>query len=391
MKIGLAGPISVNSLKDYLDNVDEKYLPLGMSGTVVNTLIIGLLENKQDVSVYTIDPRVDKPLILKGKHLTIYIGKNRTNRKLQMLDFFSFEAKQIKNFILEDKPDIINAHWTYEFAVGALRSKYPHLISVHDSAFEMLKIHRDPFRISRYVLDYFVRWRGKYFNTVSDYLKSKLNIPRREIAVIPNPIEEKYVCASPKKIENDVVKIVSIQNGFTPRKNIETALFSFKDLRIKYGTKIEYYLYGHGFEPDGKAYQWALQNNCSEGVIFKGKLLHTQVMADLQNYHILLHPAIEESFGVIFLEGMAKGMPVIGGKDAGAVPWVLNYGENGILVDVMDKNDISRAIELLINDSEKYYELSVKGLKYVKENFSAHSISNKYLDLYKKILANKSH
>ena len=100
----------------------------------------------------------------------------------------------------------------------------------------------------------------------------------------------------------------------------------------------------------------------------------------------MIHSALEESFGMTLLEAMAKKTPVIGGKDSGAVPWVLNYGKSGVLTDVKSPKLIANeAIKLLTNEM-LWEKFSLAGYKYAWENFRLSKIVDQTINEYRKIL-----
>lgn len=393
MKIGIASPISVNSLQAFLYAPDKKELKLGLGGTAVNIIIMGLIEKGHSVSVYTLDWSVkrDCPVILKGERLTIYIGQfrhfNKLN-KLKVLDFMRFESEQIRSFIMNDEPDIVNAHWSYEYATGAIKADYPHLITFRDDARTILKITRSFYRGIRFLMDAWVKRNGKWFNVNSPYLQKQLSGWKNDIPIIPNPINSSISNGEPKKITtNTKIKIISILTGWGGCKNPETGLVAFQLLRkILPKVELEYYLYGPGYEKGEAGYKWCVQNKLIDQVHFCGMQPHALLMKELVRCHILLHPSIEESFGNTLIEAMQKGVPVVAGKNAGAVPWVLNEGKNGVLVDITTPQDIARGLKKLIEDKKLYDRLSSNGISYVDTRFSREVIAKKYIDLYRRVL-----
>jgi L-malate glycosyltransferase len=389
MKIGIASPIYLSTFSKFL-NHDPDSLQFGFGGTSVNSLILGLLQLGHQVSVYTLDHKVDAdhPLVFEGKNLKVYVGQYNKAGRVRMMTLFNKEINQIKNFITQDKPDIVNAHWTYEFALGAIRSKYPHLLTFRDDSWEILKFFKDPYRIIRLLLDLNVRVQGKFFNVNSYYLKDKLSGFKKELPVIPNPIDETEIVDKPKKHPQKTFKIISILTGWE-RKNPENALKAFAKIRHKYKEKVEYYLIGRCYGPDEKAYHWAKERGLADGVHFVGITPHSETLKSLAECDILLHPALEESFGNTLIEAMAKGLPVIAGRTSGAVPWVLNYGKNGMLVDVLSPESMAEAIENLIISPKLYEKLSSEGIKYVK-NFSSSKVASRYIELYNKILTQQN-
>lgn len=379
MKIGIAGPILTNSLKKYL-TLPEKY-PKGLGGSSVNNLVVGLLKLGYQVSVYTLDIDVKNPVMLNGEKLKIYFGEYRKQGRSRMFDFFRKEWLQIKNFIELDKPDIVNAQWGYEFAIGSIKSGYPHIITLRDVPLEILKLKRDLYRFVRFFMNLWVMKNGKYFCANSPYTAERLKIFKKNIPVIPNSILSEWIVDVPKKIPEEQIKIVSLLSGWGEIKNPKPALKAFSILRKKYKEKIEYHLFGSGYEEAGLGYSWAKENKLIDGVYFHGLKPYEEIMELLPKYDILLHPAKEESFGMTLIEAMAKGLPVVAGKNSGAVPWVLNYGKNGILVDITSYVEIANAIEKLINDKLLYKKLSMEGLKYIKDQFSNLKVAEKFIIL----------
>jgi len=226
---------------------------------------------------------------------------------------------------------------------------------------------------------------GKHFVANSPYTAEKLKIFKKKLPVIPNSILSEWIAKQPKEYPEREIKIVSFLTGWGKRKNPQPALKAFSSLRKEYGKKIEYHLFGPGYELNGEGYNWAKKNNLIEGVYFNGSIPHHEVMEILSDYDILLHPAKEESFGMTLIEAMAKGLPVVAGKSSGAVPWILNYGENGILVDVNSPGEIAEAIESIVNDKTLFESMSAKGLEYVKTNFSEVNVASEFLNILSNI------
>jgi len=386
MRIGVSAPIEINTLKSHLDNLSEFDLSLGLGGTAVNLIIVGLLRQGHSVVVFTLDPKIKKKLILKGPHLKIIIGHFRTNSKLKWIDFCHHEYKQIQKFILEEKSnlDIVNAHWSYEFAIGTILAKVPHLITFRDHAPTILKLsHHHPYRFFRLLMDYWVRKNGENFSFNSIYLKDKVGLNGD---VIPNPVKDENITTARKHPQSKKnIDLCFIANGWGHLKNPENAIKGF--LQAK--DEVEYIrlnLIGSGYEFTAEYLQEYLNDKHGKSIICWGKLSHHELINKLSNFDILIHTSREESFGNNIIEAMAAGMPVIAGKNSGAVPWVCENGKSGILVDVENPIDIANAIKHLVLDSEKYENLSKKGIENVKSRFTIEIVAQKYIDIYKKII-----
>lgn len=395
MHIGIASPILVKPFITHLNNVKDENINLGLGGTAVNHIITGLLNLGHTVSVYTLDFSVkrEKPIVLEGEKLKIYIGQFRRFSKfgkLKSLDFLKFESDQIRNFILIDKPEIINAHWSYEYAIGAIRSKYPHVITFRDNSINILKITKDFYRVIRLIMDLWVRKKGRCFTAISPYLQNSVKIKNKNLFIIPNPIAPNIKPGKPRKIENKTIQIFSIlNNGNSKIKNPKAGIKAFQILQENYPEKeFKYHLFGSGLESDSEIHKWSVKNNLDINVNFWGYMEYDKLMRKITNYDIMLHPSLEESFGNTLLESMILGIPVVAGYKSGAVPWILNYGKNGILVDVSNPQDIVLGLKKIINDHDLYSKLSEEGIKYIEQNFSCENIAQRYVDLFNKNLKN---
>jgi glycosyltransferase involved in cell wall biosynthesis len=119
---------------------------------------------------------------------------------------------------------------------------------------------------------------------------------------------------------------------------------------------------------------------------FLGQQDYQSTMRILQSSSLMIHPSLEESFGNVLVEAMVLKVPVIAGRNSGAVPWVLGFGSAGILVDVTDKEDIARAALDILQDTHRSKELTDVAFKHAYENFHPNEIALKHLDVYRAVL-----
>lgn len=383
MKIGIASPIQTKPLKEFLDDKNIGIAPDGLGGTPVTQLVKGLLKAGHTVSVYSLDFNVNEPKIIKGERLTLYFGLYR--QKHRIWDFFKQEREILKDFILEDRPDLVHAHWTYEFALGALASKYPTLITVRDWAPAILRRRLDHYRIGRLLMALATFHKGSHFAANSPYIQNCLNkYLRIEVPVIANALDGSIFFKHKKNLNTENPTIISINNGFGERKNVNSLISAFRIIQRKVpGCRLQ--LVGSGFENNGEAYNWATKNCMTEGIHFLGLLAHDEVLKILEIADLLVHPALEESFGMIFLEALAKRTPVIGGKYSGAVPWVLGYGQAGVLTDVRSPELIAKEATRLLMNKKLWANFSEAGYKYAHDNFHIEKIVGETICEYKKL------
>jgi glycosyltransferase involved in cell wall biosynthesis len=76
-----------------------------------------------------------------------------------------------------------------------------------------------------------------------------------------------------------------------------------------------------------------------------------------------------EGFGIVFLEAMAFGKPVIGPK-YGAPAEIIQDGQNGLLVDPEDSASVAEALSSLLANPDVALAMGQAGRNYVRENYS---------------------
>jgi glycosyltransferase involved in cell wall biosynthesis len=116
-----------------------------------------------------------------------------------------------------------------------------------------------------------------------------------------------------------------------------------------------------------------------EGVEYLGETSHGKKVALLQNARATLFPIDwEEPFGLVMIESMACGTPVIATR-WGAVPEVIEEGRSGVIVD--DYREMAGALA----DADKLEPLECR--RYAEERFSAERMVRDYESAYEAVLA----
>lgn len=402
MRIGIAGPLSTTDLEHLLDG-DKSHLPREMPGaTLLVSLIEVLIRNGHEVIAFTTDPalypRRETRAVGNGQNFTVhYVPRRRhalrsdRGARGRMLDLFSLEINALADVMKETKPDIIHAHWSYEFAAASLKSGLPHLITCHDSPWAILKLQRDLYRLGRYLIARSVLRRARNLTVVSPYLVGELRgMTSARLNVVPNPLPEAIINLKISRREPTYEarhpQLAMLLNGWSSRKNPEAGMSAMKKILAVYPAA-RMHLYGPDFGPEERAHEWAKARGIEDAFIFHGWTPYAKVMADLSQLDLLIHPALEESFGMTIAEAMALGVPVIAGKDSGAVPWVLGFENGGgALVDVRSPDEIARTAIDILSNSELYRKYSLQGQHRAQALFSASAIANSYLKHYASVL-----
>jgi glycosyltransferase involved in cell wall biosynthesis len=402
MHIAIIAPTHKSFIANFLPNINSDALPQGYFGApFIGTLIKELLEQNHTITAITTSTAINGDytvqkynhnnftwIIVPSRPNSFRFNKNKPGR---MADFYALEQKNILESIKNAKPDFVHAHWSYEFAGPAVKSGFPYLVTVHDNAFQVLRYFKNIYRFGRLLMSEQILRQVKFASTVSPYMQDYASKRCEFVKVIPNPTVinvqkediEKVVIAKMNTLQAPY--ILMINNGWDALKNGKVGLLAFRELqkRIPDATL---HIYGGGSEENGlvnmDANSLGMQN-----VFFNGAVPHQQLIEVVRDSHLLIHPSLEESFGVVLIEAMSYGVPVIGGAKSGAVPWVIR--EPKLLVDVIKPEQMTTKMFEILTNSTLYKNLALKCYHNVAERFSSDAVVTSYLDYYKQILSTK--
>lgn len=106
----------------------------------------------------------------------------------------------------------------------------------------------------------------------------------------------------------------------------------------------------------------------------------------VEEIDVMFHPTELESFGRIFVEAMAGGIPVIGINQGGALEMV-REGVNGFLIDKNDIEAACRKLTELIENPQRRNQFGRNGRRSVEENYSIDLMTDRIIELYQKVVA----
>jgi len=388
MRIGFASPLLVGELLPWLDVKSGTALPTGLGGNSATTLLTGLLEAGHSVAAVTLDQSLESPVTLRGERLTLRIGPYRDRHRAR--DYFRRERAFVRSSMLAERPDVIGAHWSYEFALGSLEVHIPTVVSLNDWAPTILRLMG--WRVSPY---YTVRL-AMHTETLLRAGALTANSPttahraarwvRRPVPVVPNAFDDCLFARVSRRLNLDRPRVLAANNGFNRLKNTTTLLEAFATARRDL-PQARLSLAGVDHGPGGRAAQWARGRGLAEGVEFLGPIPHDELLRLMGVVQLFVHTSREESFGNVLVEAMAQGTPVVGGRASGAVPWVLDDGRAGLLTDIERPLLVADAIVSLLSNPKRWEGYSSNGKRISKSRFSVSRVADQYAEVLERHLA----
>jgi N-acetyl-alpha-D-glucosaminyl L-malate synthase BshA len=305
-------------------------------------------------------------------------------------------AAMMHEVAIRAKLDLLHVHYAIPHATSAwiaremLGDRHPLKIvtTLHGTDITLVGQERSYFDITRFSIQ-----KSDGITAVSDYLKretvDRFNVAADGIEVIHNFVEPglydraAYKCHKDAFLPPGEMLVMHVSN-FRPVKRIADVVRIFARIHKQVPSKLVFV--GDGPErPVATAEADAL--GITDRVIFLGK--QDSVAELLACADLLLLPSASESFGLVALEAMASGVPVVASR-AGGVPEVVEDGVTGHLGEVGDVEAMADAgIDILSND-QKWVRMSVAARKIATERFGSNVIVPQYERYYERVLAGEA-
>jgi glycosyltransferase involved in cell wall biosynthesis len=342
-----------------------------------------LLDRGHEVTVFALDPAVDSAHRYTHGRLTLSIAPYRPRARERVRDLFRAERRHLADAMRAERCDVLHAHWTYEFALAALSPDVQShvVVTAHDWAPTILRYCHDPYRAVRLLMQGAVLARAPRLTAPSPHIASRLaRFTRAPVTVVPNGLPDSFFRPRAAPSSGAPQVIGAINNGHTRLKNVDALLRAFHMIKPSLPAA-HLHLAGLGFHPDGPCARQAAEAGLSDRVVFHGPLSQPEVGAFLQQCDVFVHPALEESFGMVVVEAMAAGVPVVVGRRSGALPWVVSSAAP--LVNVRSPGHIAAAIEVLLRDKGRWARSSKSAFDTARTRFSLAPVVDGYEAVYR--------
>lgn len=359
----------------------------GGSGVVATELGIALAKRGHNVHFVT----EQMPFRLREHHERIYchIVETANYPVLKETPYYLALASRIAEVVEENGIQIWHAHYAIPHAITALtarsmlpaKSQFCLITTLHGTDITIVGSEPSLFRITKFAME-----QSCAITAVSDWLKEQtiktfnLSKPIHRIYnfIEPERFQRKRKIKLPWNEKNKPI-LMHISN-FRAVKRVTDVVRIFAKVREKMDALLV--MIGEGPERISSV-GVARQLNVIDSVRYLGNYPNIEEL--LPYADLVLQPSEHESFGMVPLEAMASGVPVIATK-SGGIQEVVVHGETGYLCEVGDIEFMAHlAIEILKNPQLKK-ALSQNAIQRVKQHFSDEIIIPQYENLYYQII-----
>lgn len=272
------------------------------------------------------------------------------------------------------KPDIIHAHFGemgYSFADIAAKTRIPFVITEHSSSM-MGQPSKETICHAQYSYN-----KANCVIAVSSALaKSIEKNTGINSYVVPNIVNTDIFSYKQRK-ENDTFTFISA-SSLIWGKGMDLVIKAFARIQDKNAKLI---IMGDGDER-ATLEKMVIENDIANRVSFFGKYSRQEFNDFLSHSDCFVLASRGETFGVVYIEAMAAGVPVIATKCGGPEEYVNN--KTGLIVDVDNEDDLCIAMNCMIEKKQLYDNRLIS--EYAKEKFGQRVIAIEIEKIYNSIL-----
>lgn len=303
--------------------------------------------------------------------------KNMEHNPLEILFKANVVPKLNFTTILKDY-DILHFHddVDFTFPLCSWFIKRPKLFQCHTLAGTYSRFRKNP--IHRAIL----KRTGNYYLTVSSFsreLLMALNVSASRIFILPNGVDlKRYDYGKSAKTKN----LVLFAGRIVRPKGLHVLLESLNYLTSPVSLKIA------GPNEDTSYFKdilgsGNLQKRGLHDVEWLGCLDQDKIVDWYQRASIFVNPSIRDDFGIVNLEALACGTPVVA-SNSGGVMDVVKDGVNGILVPPNNPMKLAIALQRLLENEKLREKYGENGRRLVEAHFSWDMIARKAARIYEK-------
>ncbi len=313
-----------------------------------------------------------------------------------VLLFNHFMEKRIADISQQVKFDVLHVHDWLTAMVGISLNhhmKKPMVLTVHSTEFGRSGLHNpDSFTIDG--IEWWATYEASKVIVTSGSMKRELcdhfHVPLEKVEVIQNAIDlTKYqvsidrwsVRRSYGVDPNE--KLILCVGRLVPQKGTEYLIQAIPLIIQRY-PEAKFIIVGEGWYKDhlenlaqSTGYRWK--------ALFTGFIPDSDLVALLMSADVLVVPSVYEPFGIVALEGMAAGVPVVASQ-IGGLAEVIEHDRTGVLVYPRNPESIAWGVDRVLSDPNYSRFLTQNAREMLQKTYSWEAIAMKTIKVYKEVL-----
>lgn len=276
------------------------------------------------------------------------------------------------------EPDLLHAHSVLWAGVAAreIRTarRLPYLITEHSTAFArdlILPWQAEPMRCAYGHAERVLAVSRALADHMAPYVRPT------EVTVVPNIIDPDVFTLPRRPRRSPPFTFLTVA-ALRPKKGIDVLLRAFRRA-FPSDPAVRLRVAGGG-ELAEDLHELASELGLSERVAFAGQLSRDEVREALWTANAAVVPSRVETFGMVVIEAMATGLPVVATRSGG--PEEIVTTDTGRLVEPDDVNGLAEALRWIRNREPELRERQEEIRAYAVRSFGRESVTRRLLEIY---------
>jgi glycogen(starch) synthase len=358
-----------------------------------------LVKQNHEVHLFTLDfpgsPNYEEMDGVKVYRASTELG--HPNFLTWVLLFNHFLTKRMADVIQHVDFDVMHVHdWLAAFSGISFKHymKKPMVLTVHSTEVGRAQGLHSPDSFSINGIEWWAMYEADRVIVCSQSMKNEIcghfNLPLDKVDVIPNAIDAtKYQIPVDRGAVRQRYgvgygeKLILCVGRLVPQKGIEYFIRAIPHVAKRY-PEAKFVIVGEGWSRDILEAE-ARASGQARKIQFTGFASDREVIELMTSADVLVVPSIYEPFGIVALEGMATGVPVVASKVDGLAE-VIEHERTGLFVYPRSPESIAWGIDRILSDPDHAKWLTENAKDKLHKAYSWEAVAMKTVDVYRKVV-----
>jgi glycogen(starch) synthase len=358
-----------------------------------------LVQQNHEVYLFTLDfpgsPSYEEMDGVKVYRASTELG--HPNFLTWVLLFNHFLTKRMADVVHSVDFDVMHVHdWLAAFSGISFKHylKKPMILTVHSTEVGRAQGLHSPDSFSINGIEWWAMYEADRVIVCSQSMKNEIcghfNLPWDKVDVIPNAIDAtKY---QPSVDRGSVrqrygvgygEKLILCVGRLVPQKGTEYFIRAIPSIAKRY-PEAKFIIVGEGWSRDILESE-ARASGQGRKIQFTGFASDQEVINLMTSADVLVVPSIYEPFGIVALEGMATGVPVIASQ-VGGLSEVIEHDRTGLFVYPRSPESIAWGIDRVLSDPDHAKWLTENAKEKLHKAYSWEAVAMKTVEVYRKVV-----
>ncbi len=358
-----------------------------------------LVKQNHEVHLFTLDfpgsPSYEEMDGIKVYRASTELG--HPNFLTWVLMFNHFLTKRVADVASKVDFDVMHVHdWLAAFSGISFKHylKKPMVLTVHSTEVGRAQGLHSPDSFSINGIEWWAMYEANRVIVCSQSMKNEIcdhfNLPREKVDVIPNAIDAtKYQISVDRGAVRQRYgvgygeKLILCVGRLVPQKGIEYFIRAIPAIAKRY-PEAKFVIVGEGWSRDILEAE-AHASGQGRKIQFTGFASDQEVINLMTSADVLVVPSIYEPFGIVALEGMATGVPVVASK-VGGLSEVIEHDRTGLFVYPKNPESIAWGIDKVLSDPDHAKWMTENAKEKLHNAYSWEAVAMKTVDVYRKVV-----